>query len=169
MKRSVLYLIASVFFVASLSAQPANPRFSQEEVINKKWTTISKRLKATDAELAIIEPIFRANEAAVWKLLSEHRAIVKANRQGDKSKIDFDAINKSLIQMEVDQTKLRQKYFKDLKGKISDEMLHQVLISEKVYQRELMQRNPANNKNNNNKQGYQRPNRPNQTRRNNQQ
>ncbi len=141
MKTRILYVFTFVFVALSLHAQPASGRFTKEEVINRKWISISKKIDLPAEELTAIETIFRANEEEVWDLLTKHRETMRSLRgnRAETSK-DYEAINAEIVKFDMDNAKLRQKYYQSLKKKVSPEIVNKLLIAEKVYQRELMQK-----------------------------
>jgi Spy/CpxP family protein refolding chaperone len=142
MKPKLLIAFTLLFFFGTLSAQQRGPRFSKEEIVNQKWTTISEKLKASAEELAKIEPIFRETEDELWDLLAKNRETFRNSRRANApGSANFEAINEAMVNFEVENAAIHKRYYLKLKKAVSAEVINQLLRAEKDYQRELMQRN----------------------------
>lgn len=141
MKSRLLITLTLLFFFGTLTAQQRSPRFSKEEVINRKWTIISEKTNASAEDLAKIEPIFRETEEELWNLLAKNRETFRNNRRANvPGSTNFEAINEAMVNFEVENANIHKKYYLKLKKVVSAELINKLLRAEKEYKRELMQR-----------------------------
>ena len=140
MKPKLLITLTLLFFFGTLTAQQRAPRFSKEEVINRKWTAISEKINASAEDLAKIEPIFRETEEELWNLLAKNREAFRNRRANASESVNFEAINEAMVNFEVENANINKNYDLKLKKVVSAELINKLLRAEKEYQRELTQR-----------------------------
>jgi len=149
MRTNILYIITFLLLSSGLSAQRKGTSFSPEEAINQKWTFIKEKANLNSEEAQIVEPVFRETEAELWKLISKSREVFRQNRQkGEGITPNFELINESMVNFEVDNALNQKQYYLRLKSaKLPESTINRILNAEKDYKRDLMQRmSPGRNK-----------------------
>lgn len=141
MKKKIVLICVLFLMIGSSVAQERGPRLTKAEIINKKWTFIVEKSGLTPADIQKIEPLFMETELELWDLLEKNRELYRQNRRkADKSAINYEAINDGMVNFELDNARIQQKYYLKLKKILSAQTINRMLMAEKSYKRELMQR-----------------------------
>lgn len=140
-----LTLICVLFLLIGASfAQQRGPRISKDDVINNKWLYVIEKTGLTEAEKQKVEPIFKDTELEIWNLLEKNREVFRNNhRKADKSAVNYEAINDAMVNFEIENARIQQKYYQKLKKILPAQTINRLLKAEKSYKRELMQKVPG--------------------------
>lgn len=141
MKKKLLSIGVLLLITGLLVAQQRGPRFSKDEVINRKWMYVVDKSELTQADIQKVEPVFMETELELWDLLEKNREINRSNRRNpEKTAVNYEAINDAMVSFEIENARIQQKYYLKLKKILPAQTIHRLLIAEKSYKRELMQK-----------------------------
>ncbi len=144
MEKKIILLSVLVLFFGGLVGQERGPRFSKDDVINKKWTVVIEKSRLSDADIQKVEPVFMETELELWDLLEKNREVFRNNRRnGDKSAVNYEAINDAMVNFELENARIQHKYYQKLKKILPAQTINRLLMAEKSYKRELMQKIPG--------------------------
>src|SRR5690554_1740270 len=122
MKTRLLIMMLLLVSTATLSAQNRPERMNKEQIIAMKWEFISDHAKLSPADALKIQPIFIDYENEGWALLEKNRqAFGRGRRTGDRSSIDFELINESFINFDIEKARIQKEYYLKLKKVVSAE------------------------------------------------
>jgi hypothetical protein len=144
MEKKIILLSVLVLFFGGLVGQERGPRFSKDDVINKKWTFVIEKSRLSDADIQKVEPVFMETELELWDLLEKYRDVFRDNRRKSEiSGTNYEAINDAMVNFELDNARIQQKYYIKLKKILPAQTINRLLLAEKSYKRELMQKVPG--------------------------
>lgn len=144
MEKKIILLSVLVLFFGGLVGQERGPRFSKDDVINKKWSFVIEKSGLTEVDIQKVEPIFMETELELWNLLEKNRNVFRKNRRkSDKAGVNYEAINDAMVNFELENARIQQKYYLKLKKILPAQTINRLLMAEKSYKRELMQKIPG--------------------------
>lgn len=144
MEKKITLICVLFLMIGASVAQQRGPRFSKDEVISRKWTFVSEKSGLTPLDIQKVEPVFMETELELWNLLEKNRQVFKNNRRkADKSAVNYEAINDAMINFELENARIQQKYYQKLKKILPAQTINRLLMAEKSYKRELMQKMPG--------------------------
>lgn len=144
MERKLTLICVLFLMIGTSVAQQRGPRLSKDEVISRKWMFVSEKAGLTTPDMQKVEPVFMETELELWNLLEKNREVFRNNRRkGDKSAVNYEAINDAMVNFELENARIHQKYYQKLKKILPPQTINRLLMAEKSYKRELMQKMPG--------------------------
>lgn len=141
MKTKFLIMMLLLVSTAMLSAQNRPERMSKEQIISKKWEFISEHAKLTPADALKIQPIFIDYENEGWALLEKNRqAFGRGRRTGANQTIDFELINESFVNFDIEKARIQKEYYLKLKKIVSAEVIHKLFNADREYRQNLLEK-----------------------------
>lgn len=147
MKTRLLIMMLLLVSTATLSAQNRPERMNKEQIIAMKWEFISDHAKLSPADALKIQPIFIDYENEGWALLEKNRqAFGRGRRTGANPTIDFELINESFINFDIEKANIQKEYYLKLKKVVSAETIHKLFNADREYRQNLLEKMSRRNR-----------------------
>jgi hypothetical protein len=155
MKTKILLLMLIVTSMINLNAQN-HPKLNKDQIIAKKWEFIMERTRMNTVEVSKVQPLFVAYENEVWLLFEKNKDIFKTFRKiRSGESVNFEEINNSLVNFEIEKAQLQKKYYLKLKKVVSAATINKLLLAERFYRKDLIMGEPQHRSGRDVKKGEQ--------------